>query len=565
MYVQMVTDGPQGNQPTAVREERMRIRNWVDEQAKEKLQQQQKQQQEQQKMQQQQQNRGSQKKKRSGKERMIEQHLVPHMGEVRQLGTERTNPFSTGALPSDGNVQFSQVYVVRFLGSTEVQKSRGVGVVYDTMRRVMQARATHGVFKMVESSMVITTQGIQLKDPSTHELRTDFRMKDISFCASHTENQRLLGFITKSNAKHACHIFECDKSAKEICDSISCAMKIAYELYVHQGQNSETVQGTFQQQHQQLESEQQANRKQASSKSKGGSSQPFTGQPVGRYGQVNSLAAQNSWSGDPVQSINPQGTNQDVGHASAVQRLPSSGFHRDSQPLIQIDAHKPTSTSTHSSSNQPPGDALGMFNPFFEDTQPQNAMESNVQPKAAPPAKPKRSASTTLELDPLLVPTSTPVDQSVLSSGGDMSGFDMDLMTALSQATFGSPRTHFFNEMSPTYAPPHEPGHNSVRNMSGLIQNPGYGEGLGSSETTSSTSSSSHAMSPALQFAVDSPAPPADLLGSAVNAAMQVAQATAAASLQNLDQLQENTGSTSLPGEMKQGESVSSLLSDLSE
>ena len=45
--------------------------------------------------------------------------------------------------------------------------------MYDTMRRVMQARAAHGVFKMVESTMVITTYGIQLKDPSTHEVRTD--------------------------------------------------------------------------------------------------------------------------------------------------------------------------------------------------------------------------------------------------------------------------------------------------------------------------------------------------------------------------------------------------------
>ena len=277
------------------------------------------------------------------------------------------------------------------------------------------------------------------------------------------------------------------------------------------------------------------------------------------------MAAQNSWSGSSVR------TNQGVSLAGDLQQLPSPGSHTSStlgsQPLIQIEPQEPTSTGSHSGSNQASGDALGMFNPFFQDTQPQNATGSNLQPKAAPPAKPKRSASNALELDPLLVPSSTPVDQSVLSSG-DMSAFDMDLMAALSQASFGSPRAQFFNETSPTYTPPHEAGHNPVRNMSGLKQNLRYGEGLGSSETTSSTSSSSHAMSPALQFSVDSPArpaaPPPDLLGSAVNAAMQVAQATAAASLQNLKQSQEN-GSTPPPGEMKKGESVSSLLSDLSE
>lgn len=49
----------------------------------------------------------------------------------------------------------------------------GLAVVYDTMRRVMQARAVHGVFKMVESRMVISTNGIKLMDPATHETRTN--------------------------------------------------------------------------------------------------------------------------------------------------------------------------------------------------------------------------------------------------------------------------------------------------------------------------------------------------------------------------------------------------------
>ena len=95
---------------------------------------------------------------------------------------------------------------MRFLGSTEVQKSKGEGggggggaaaaelsnrrilhrrltlgiaVVYDTMRRVLHARAVHGVFKMVESKMVISTTGVKLIDPSAHDVRTNVSQKQI--------------------------------------------------------------------------------------------------------------------------------------------------------------------------------------------------------------------------------------------------------------------------------------------------------------------------------------------------------------------------------------------------
>ena len=46
----------------------------------------------------------------------------------------------------------------------------------------MQARAVHGVFKMVESMMVITTGGIKLMEPTTHEVKTDVRL--LVFCLS---------------------------------------------------------------------------------------------------------------------------------------------------------------------------------------------------------------------------------------------------------------------------------------------------------------------------------------------------------------------------------------------
>lgn len=300
---------------------------------------------------------------------------------------------------------------------------------------------------------------------------------------------------------------------------------------------------------------------------------------MGRSGQIDEAAAQNSWSGSG--SPDPPSDYPRPSHAvsqpgdprqSPAHRSPSGfavGSTQEPEPLIRFETQQPLSTNNVGGSNQSRGDSLGMFNPFFQDTKPE--MDSSARPSAAPATRPTRAVSNTVELDPLLVPSSTPVDQSILSSG-DMSGFDMDLVAALSKASFGSPQGGFYSE-SPTIAtPPNEAGFDPVKNVSGLTQNVGSGEALGSSETTSSTStsSSSHAMSPGLQFVVDSPARPAasspsDMLGSAVNAAMQVAQATAAASLQNVELRQVDLGSPPPPGEMKQGGSVSSLLSDLSD
>ena len=75
------------------------------------------------------------------------------------------------------------------------------------------------------------------------------------------------------------------------------------------------------------------------------------------------------------------------------------------------------------SSNRGAEPEFGLFNPFFRDP-------------ATPAGTGTAATKTAVEFDPL-VPNSTPVDQSVLDSEH---GFNVDLLAALNQASFGSPQ-----------------------------------------------------------------------------------------------------------------------------
>lgn len=154
----------------------------------------------------------------------------------------RINPFDQSPedihkdTPAD-NVAFSRTFTVRFLGSMEVKTDRGEPLVLETIRQIMAARAIHNVFKMTESRLVVSSEAMRLIDPSNNSVRTTFQLEDISYWATHSENKRLFGFITRTPpskeqgdmSTFACHVFECNASADEICHAISTATKLAFE------------------------------------------------------------------------------------------------------------------------------------------------------------------------------------------------------------------------------------------------------------------------------------------------------------------------------------------------
>lgn len=157
---------------------------------------------------------------------------------VKEGSSKRINPFD----PSTTNIAtettnnsspFWEVFAVRFLGSMQVLNDRGERLVFETMRQIMTARAIHGVFKMSESHMVITNSALKIVDPSHQAVKATFSLEDISFWTGHKDNNRLIGFITRSKSDcespptFHCYIFEAHLNAQEICNALSKAASIA--------------------------------------------------------------------------------------------------------------------------------------------------------------------------------------------------------------------------------------------------------------------------------------------------------------------------------------------------
>ncbi|XP_784602.3 DCC-interacting protein 13-alpha [Strongylocentrotus purpuratus] len=159
----------------------------------------------------------------------------------RDIPPRRINPFSEPAgqirvEQSKSSIPgFLQQYVVRFLGSMEVNRDKGLDVLMQTIRHIMAARAIHNVFRMTECNLIITNDSVRLEDPSNNSLRAYFHLKNISFWAAHQENKRLVAFITISRPAdsgrptYTCHVFETDSGGEEICQSLSVAAEICFQ------------------------------------------------------------------------------------------------------------------------------------------------------------------------------------------------------------------------------------------------------------------------------------------------------------------------------------------------
>ncbi|XP_065177454.1 DCC-interacting protein 13-alpha-like [Sycon ciliatum] len=175
------------------------------------------------------------------------------------------NTTDGGMQAQDKLAEAPRSFSVRFLGSLEVQFDRGIQVVEDTCKRVMQARTAQHVRSSVDSVMVISSRGFRLIHPNTGIVRTEFRTQDVSFFASHRSNQKMFGLISRSpkTGTKACHVFETQVGAKELCGAMQNALQRAYQMYrqsIQPKQQQQSLQRQpqmQQQQHQQQQQQQQ--------------------------------------------------------------------------------------------------------------------------------------------------------------------------------------------------------------------------------------------------------------------------------------------------------------------
>ena len=145
--------------------------------------------------------------------------------------------------------QLGDLFKVRYLGSMNVKADKGNEYIHDTIRQVMAARAKKNIFKMNEYNLIINSDSLSLfsvpENAETEKslsalssedlLKARFDLADLAFWASHKENQRLFGYIIKEPfhaLKFCCLVFESDVNSAQICESITNATQLAFQLLI---------------------------------------------------------------------------------------------------------------------------------------------------------------------------------------------------------------------------------------------------------------------------------------------------------------------------------------------
>jgi len=137
-------------------------------------------------------------------------------------------------------------YLVKFLGSTEVDKPKGIEVVKDGIRKLkfsQQIKKAEGT-KTPKVELTVSVEGVAIQDPKTKKIQHQYPLHRISYCADDKAEKRFFSFIAKEEdeEKHTCFVFVSDKLAEEITLTIGQAFDLAYKAYVNGGNQANTQQ-----------------------------------------------------------------------------------------------------------------------------------------------------------------------------------------------------------------------------------------------------------------------------------------------------------------------------------
>lgn len=149
---------------------------------------------------------------------------------------------------SEPDLSHDHSFKVRFLGSMDVKSDKGNEYITETIRKVIGTRAEQNIFSLNEFDMIINKKFVSLFKVSQPDgenssklnniddlLCVKYKLDNIGYWASFSENDRLFGIIVKERAhvlKLSCHVFESDVSSSTICDSITKATQDAFKELV---------------------------------------------------------------------------------------------------------------------------------------------------------------------------------------------------------------------------------------------------------------------------------------------------------------------------------------------
>lgn len=128
------------------------------------------------------------------------------------------------------------VYLVKFLGSTEVDQAKGIDVVKEGIRKLkfnQQIKRSDGT-KIPKVELTISVDGVAIQEPKAKKVYYTYPLHRISYCADDKSDKKFFSFIAKEmeTDKHKCFVFVSDKLAEEITLTIGQAFDLAYRRFL---------------------------------------------------------------------------------------------------------------------------------------------------------------------------------------------------------------------------------------------------------------------------------------------------------------------------------------------
>lgn len=138
--------------------------------------------------------------------------------------------------PADALQHGHIVYLVKFLGSTEVEQAKGIEVVKEGIRKLkfnQQLKRSDGT-KIPKVELTISVDGVAIQEPKAKRVYHKYPLHRISYCADDKADKRFFSFIAKEvdTDKHNCFVFVSDKLAEEITLTIGQAFDLAYRRFL---------------------------------------------------------------------------------------------------------------------------------------------------------------------------------------------------------------------------------------------------------------------------------------------------------------------------------------------
>ncbi|XP_031832789.2 PTB domain-containing engulfment adapter protein 1 [Nomia melanderi] len=150
--------------------------------------------------------------------------------------------------PPDALQKGHIAYLVKYLGSIEVDQPKGIEVVKEAIckLKLKQIRKGEGT-KPPKVELTISIDGVAIQEPKTKtspkRIMHQYPLHRISYCADDKGEKKFFSFIAKEEdaERHTCFVFVSDKLAEEITLTIGQAFDLAYRRFLEtSGKDLET-------------------------------------------------------------------------------------------------------------------------------------------------------------------------------------------------------------------------------------------------------------------------------------------------------------------------------------